>query len=101
MPVLDLSQMLGGPPSAPRFSTRLVLVRYQGAADQPQVLGLLAERAAQGVTEALGHFTSSGIATPETPYLGKIGTDGGKTVQLVSVDQLIPDGLRGRLFAES
>lgn len=100
VPVLDLSPMLGGPPSVPRYSTRLVLVRHQSSAGQSQVIGLLAERADQGVTESLGDLTSSGIATPETPYLGKLATEGGKTVQLVTVDQLIPDGLRGRLFVE-
>ncbi len=100
VPVLDLSQMLGGPPSVPRYSTRLVIVQHKGPAGQQQLLGLLAEGAAHGVTASPRHLTSSGIATPETPYLGKLATDGEEIFQLVTVDQLIPDGLRERLFAE-
>ncbi len=100
VPVLDLSQMLGGSRSARHYSTRLVLVRHQGAAGQTQLLGLLAERAAHGVTESLRHLMPSGIATPETPYLGMLATEDGEVFQLVTVDQLISDGLRERLFAE-
>jgi chemotaxis-related protein WspB len=100
VPVLDLNQMLCGAPAVKRYSTRMVLVRYPGHSGTEHVLGLLVERADQGLTEALGGLQPSGIATPEAPYLGKLATLGNETIQFVKIEQLIPDGLRERLFAE-
>lgn len=100
VPVLDLSQMLGGVPAAPRYSTRLVLVRHQGPSGGERILGLLAERATHGLSEGVGPLLSSGVATPAAPYLGKLATQGEQTVQFVKVEHLIPDDLRGRLFPE-
>lgn len=101
VPVLDLSHMLGAPASVLRYSTRLVIVRYRGCDGQAHLLGLLVERSALGVTQAPRHLTSSGIATPDVPYLGPLVTDGDEIFQLVTVDQLIPSGLRERLFVDT
>ena len=100
VPVLDLNQLLSGVPALKRYSTRMVLVRYPGHSGTEHVLGLLVERADQGLTEAFGDLLSSGIATPEAPYLGKLAMLGNETIQFVKIEQLIPDGLRERLFAE-
>jgi len=100
VPVLDLNHMLCGVPAERRYSTRIVLVRYSVRPGLEKVLGLLVERADQGLTDALGAFQSSGIATPDTPFLGKLATLGTDTIQFVRTEQLIPDTLRERLFTE-
>lgn len=101
VPVLDLSQMLGAPASELCYSTRLVLVRYRGFDGEPHLLGLLIERSALGVIDAPRHLTDQGVATPDVPYLGALVTDGDDVFQLVTVDQLIPSGLRDRLFVDA
>jgi chemotaxis-related protein WspB len=100
VPVLDLNQMLCGAPAANRYSTRIILVRYTGQSKSEHVLGLLVERADQGLTDALGDLLPSGITTPDEPYLGKIATRDKETIQLGKIEQLIPNGLREQLFAE-
>jgi chemotaxis-related protein WspB len=100
VPVLDLNRMLCNAPAAKRYSTRMVLVRYPGRSGAEHVLGLLVEHADQGLTEAVGHLLPSGIATPATPYLGKLATLGNDTIQFVKIEQLIPEGLREQLFTE-
>ena len=101
VPVLDLSQMLGGMPASKRFSTRVVLVRYAKAPGAENVLGLLVEGATHGLAEGITGLMPSGVKTPEAPYLGKIGTRGDETVQLLKIDELIPEALRERLFCET
>jgi chemotaxis-related protein WspB len=100
VPVIDLSQLIGGKPAVPRMSTRLVLVRHPGPTGVGRLLGLLAERVADGLDESAGTPTATGVAAPEVPYLGPLGTSGGRTVQYVRVEQLLPDALRERLFVE-
>lgn len=100
VPVLDLNQMLCGVPAVKRYSTRIILARYRGRSNTEHVLGLLVERADQGLTDALGNLVSSGIATPGAPYLGKLATLDDGAIQFVKIEQLIPDGLREQLFAE-
>lgn len=100
VPVIDLSRLIAGVPAAARLSTRLVLVRHPGPTGEGRLLGLLAERAADGLEESTVTPSSTGIAAADAPYLGPLSTTGGRTVQYVRVEQLLPDALRDRLFAE-
>jgi chemotaxis-related protein WspB len=100
VPVLDLSMMLSGVAVTEHFSTRIVLVRYSIDGKDPQTLGLLVERASQGLVENRGELLSSGIVSPQAPYLGKFAAEGNSIVQFINVHQLIPENLRGLLFVE-
>ncbi|HEX4346128.1 MAG TPA: chemotaxis protein CheW [Vicinamibacterales bacterium] len=101
VPVLDLSLLIAGVPAAERLSTRLVLVRHPGPAGEGRILGLLAEHAAQGLDEQTDAPSSTGVASPEAPYLGPLTASGGRTVQHVRVEQLLPLAVRERLFSEA
>jgi chemotaxis-related protein WspB len=100
VPVIDLNQMLSGRPAEKRYSTRVILVRFPGTSGVEHVLGLMVERADQGLTEPVGDLQSSGISTPDAPYLGKLATLGKETIQFVKIEHLIPDKLRNQLFTE-
>jgi chemotaxis-related protein WspB len=90
--------MLSGRPVEKRYSTRIILVRFPGASGSEHVLGLMVERADQGLTEPVGDLQSSGITNSDTPYLGKLATLGKETIQFVKIEHLIPDKLRDQLF---
>ena len=100
VPVIDLNGLIGGKPAVPRLSTRLVLVRHPGPAGVGRLLGLLAERMADGLDENAAAPVPTGVTAPEAPYLGPLGMSGGRTVQYVRVEHLLPDALRERLFVE-
>jgi chemotaxis-related protein WspB len=100
VPVIDLSRLIGGTPAVPRLSTRLVLVRHPGPTGVGRLLGLLAERVADGLDDTAAAPVATGVAAPEAPYLGPLATSNGRTVQYVRVEQLLPDAVRERLFVE-
>jgi chemotaxis-related protein WspB len=79
VPVIDLSQLIKGRPVPNLLSTRLILVRHPGPTGAGRILGLLAERA----TDSLDNTSApmpSGVALPEVPYLGGLGTAGDSMV---------------------
>jgi len=98
VPVIDLSQLIGGKPAAALMSTRIVLVRHPGPSGAGRPLGLLAERATN-LDETASEPKSTGFAAPEAPFLGGISTTG-NMIQYVNVERLLPDDLRERLFVE-
>jgi chemotaxis-related protein WspB len=100
VPVIDLNELIGGKPAAPRLSTRMVLVRHPGPTGAGRLLGLLAEHVADGLDESAATPVATGVAAPDAPYLGPLGMSGGRTVQYVRVEQLLPESVRERLFAE-
>jgi chemotaxis-related protein WspB len=103
VPVIDLSQLIRGKPVAAMLSTRIVLVKHPGQPGQSgRVLGLLAERATDGLNDVATEPIASGIAVPEAPYLGGLSVAGvGSMIQYVKVENLLSEDLRQRLFAEN
>src|SRR6267143_6482169 len=61
VPVIDLTQLTLGRPSARRLSTRLVLVHYPDHTGQTHLLGLVAERATQTARHEASDFVASGV----------------------------------------
>jgi chemotaxis-related protein WspB len=83
------------------LSTRIILVQHPGPTGIGRVLGLLAERATDSLDDAVTEPESSGVAVPEAPYLGGLSVSGGSVIQYVKVENLLPDEVRERLFAEN
>jgi chemotaxis-related protein WspB len=100
IPVIDLSQLIGRRPVEALLSTRIILVKHPGPSGAGRVLGLLAERATDSLNDGAAAPESSGFAVPEAPYLGGLSVSGGTMIQYVKVEQLLPDDVRQRLFAE-
>jgi chemotaxis-related protein WspB len=98
VPVIDLCALQVARPCRPAFGTRIVIVRYPVRAGVSRPLGLRAE----GVTEVLDleqdQWRETGLATPETPWLGPLAQARAGTVQRITVADLLPDEVRQRLF---
>jgi chemotaxis-related protein WspB len=101
VPVIDLSQLIRGTPVQALMSTRIILVQHPGPTGPGSILGLLAERATDSLNDDGAEPLSSGVATPEAPYLGGLSVSGGSVIQYVKVENLLPDEVRERLFAEN
>ena len=56
VPVIDLTQCMANQPARPRFSTRIILVKYAATGDEMRTLGLLAEHAIEAFTVRAGRF---------------------------------------------
>jgi len=94
LPVLDLVALASGHASAPRLSTRVVLVRWRGS----RLLGLLAEAVTDTAEIPDGAWQAPVIATPDAPWLGETASYDGELVQRLRLDALLPPDLAGRLF---
>lgn len=101
VPVIDLSQLIRGKPVGALLSTRIILVQHPGPSGAGRVLGLLAERATDSIDDGGAGPVSSGVAVPEAPYLSGLSVNGGTMIQYVKVENLLPEDVRERLFAES
>jgi chemotaxis-related protein WspB len=102
VPVVDLSRLMGGPPAAPRFSTRIVIVTQAGADGGRRLLGLVAEHAtdAADVVDTSAEVPS-GVAIPEAPYLGDLSSAAGGLIQRLRVDHVLSDEVRAMLALDA
>ena len=100
VPVIDLTQLTLGRPSARRLSTRLVLVHYPDHTGQTHLLGLVAERATQTARHEASDFVASGVTNTGAPYLGPVVTDARGLLQWIDVRTLLPPSFRDMLFKE-
>lgn len=98
VPVVDLCSLMLGRPSRSRLSTRLVVIRYPDGSPNPPLLALIAEHITETVHRDEREFVSSGVATDEAPYLGRVATDPRGMVHLVDVTRLLPPALQEALF---
>ena len=98
VPLIDLSQLTLGRPSARRLSTRMVLVHYPDETGQTHLLGLIAERATQTARHEPSDFVASGVTNSGAPYLGPVATDARGLLQWIDVRTLLPPSFRDLLF---
>jgi chemotaxis-related protein WspB len=98
IPAIDLTQLIGGRPSRPVLSTRLVLAHYRPGGDDC-IVGLIAERAVETVNCAESDFTAPGIQVPDAPYLGRTAILNGRIVQQTSVEEAVGEEARALLLA--
>ena len=100
VPVINLSQLTLGRPSARRLSTRIVLVHYPDESGHTHLLGLIAEKATLTARHEPSKFVASGVTNDGAPYLGPVVTDARGLVQWVDVRTLLPPSVRDLLFKE-
>ncbi len=108
LPVIDVSQLALGRPSAQLRSTRLVVVRVRmpldgdaepAAAGGERLLGLIVEHATQTLRFERAAFRDGGIDTPHARWLGPVIDHADGVVQWVSVRHLLGAEARALLFA--
>ena len=100
VPVIDLCSLLSGKPCAERLGTRILLVNYHTGKDETHVLGLMAERVTETIKVSEDAGISSGIDVEKASYLGDIVTEGDEMIQIVEVDNLLPESLKKTLFTD-
>ena len=99
VPVIDLCRASGLPSGADHFDTRIIVADYRAPEGTQHLLGLRAERVlgVQDVSEA--QLADSGVRA--APFLGQVAGDAQGMLQLVELDQLLPESLRALLFQPS
>ena len=98
VPVLDITRMNRNYPSRVCMSTRIILVNYCVDGATTNILGLMAERVTETAKRERDEFQATGVAAPDAPYLGPVSNDADGMLQLMDIDELIPDEVRVLLF---
>jgi chemotaxis-related protein WspB len=100
VPVVDLCNLTGGTHSDDSLSTRIVLLHYPSHEKREHVLGLMAERMTETRNVEERELRSTGIMVRNAKYLGRVLPEGGRMIQWLNVDQLLPADLKDVLFKE-
>lgn len=100
-PVIDVTRMLSGKPTAELLSSRIILVNYPDGKESGHILGLLAANTTGTVTRDNATFADTGIDIPAAPWMGKISVDQAALIQLVTIENLLTDELKSQLFTGS
>lgn len=99
VPVVDFCRLVGGSPSRPRLSTRILVTPYTGANGHPgRFLGLMVETLIETLERKREDFSQTGLATASTPFLGKFHCDGTRLIQEVKLEHLLPIETEPMLF---
>ena len=100
VPLLDLSLLALGRPSAAVISTRVILIRYPIEGGETRRLALVAERVIQTLSRDPADFVPSGVDAGMPAYLGPVASDVEGLIQLVRAEALLPPELREILFRQ-
>jgi chemotaxis-related protein WspB len=96
LPVVDLSLLATGTPTAATEAARIVVVRHvvHGRTSADDAFGLLVPEARDTVRLDPDSFVDPGVAADGAPYLGKVVATADGVLQRVTVRALLTDQLR-------
>lgn len=94
VPVIDLSQIIVGGSSRPCLSTRIILVKCSLG----RLVGLMAEDVREAVAIDESSISEPGVPPRAGMFSGRIAFYDQNMIQLVEVEDLIPDEIRDRLY---
>ncbi|MEM6453041.1 MAG: chemotaxis protein CheW [Cyanobacteria bacterium P01_D01_bin.105] len=91
VPVIDLSQLLGGSASRPALGTRIILVKLAGSGERPQLLGLLAEQVTETLEAKQLTSVAESIKSTRHSYLEKHLLYQQESIQCLNIDKLFAE----------
>jgi chemotaxis-related protein WspB len=96
-PVVDVSTLLTGTAVQERFSTRIVVAKYADAHGADRRVGLRVESATDTFTADAAALQPAGVTVPGARYLGRLARVGDTLVQIIRVEEILPDSVRALL----
>jgi chemotaxis-related protein WspB len=98
VPLVDLAVRLAVGRLQERLSTRVIVVEYTAPAREPQQLGLVAENVISVCSAEEADASLPSLEFGDAPFLGRILRIGGRTIQLLEVEKLLPGDVSTGLF---
>ena len=100
VPLVDLGRMLIDQPLRETLSTRVIVVEFSsGPEDQRIRLGVAAENVVSLCSSSEAETSLPALPSPDAPSLGRLLRIGGRTVQVLDVERLVPMALLAGLVA--
>ncbi|HWJ76140.1 MAG TPA: chemotaxis protein CheW [Kaistia sp.] len=101
VPLIDLSSLALGRPSATVMSTRIILIRYPSAEGTYRRLALCAEHVVETVSRPASDFVPTGVEAGTPAYLGPVAADAEGLIQWIRAEALLTAEIRAILFQDS
>lgn len=101
VPLVDLALRLAVGRIQERLSTRVIVVEYAAPAREPQQLGLVAENVISVCSAEEADASLPSLEFHDAPFLGRILRIGGRTIQLLEVERLLPPDVASGMFPSS
>lgn len=101
VPVVDLSELAVGKPSADHFSTRIMIVNHPDADGNLRLLGLIAEQATGMVRKKPEELQDAGVRIAAASYLGPLLMDDAGAIQCIQTRRLLSESVRDLVYSES
>jgi chemotaxis-related protein WspB len=98
VPLVDLGIRLAAGPLAGRLSTRVIVVETALAGGDPRLLGLVAENVIAICSAEDAEASLPPLDVEAAPFLGRILRIRGRTIQLIVIEQLLPEAVTTGLF---
>ena len=100
VPLVDLGRLLTDQPLRETLSTRVIVVEFpSGPESQRMRLGVAAENVLSLCLSEEAEASSPTIRSPGAPALGRLLRIGGRTIQVLDVEHLLPQSLVAGLDA--
>jgi len=101
VPVIDITQLTLGKPATIRLNTRIILTNFTHKDGQKSILGLIAEDMTDTIDVNETAIQSTGIVSPNIPYLGPIIQMEDHFIQCIELSKLLSEELQKIFFLSS
>ena len=91
VPVIDLGYLIQDSPCSSLFSTRIIMVNYQGKNEMRCLMGLMAQRVTETLNQSDTELATTGFNLQQAPYLGEMMIDEQGMIQRIRLDYLFSD----------
>lgn len=98
VPVIDLTLLLSAHAACDRVNSRIVLVDYHRPGGAHHLLGLLVDKVTEAMKIPDHALIRSAVMTNESPFLGDVAVHNGILVQVIDINQVLPESVQSRLF---
>lgn len=100
VPLIDLGLRLAAGNLAERLSTRVIVVELGERAGEPRLLGLVAENVISICSSDQVEASLAPLDVRDSAFLGQILRIGGRTIQMIVADHLLPSDVSSGLYPE-
>jgi len=101
VPLIDLGLRLAAGSLADRLSTRVIVVAIGDRPGGPGLLGLVAENVISICSSDQVEASLPPLDVHDAPFLGRILRIGGRTIQMIAADRLLPSDVSTGLYSEA
>jgi len=98
VPLIDLGRRLAAAAPAERLSTRVIVVEFDAPGRPAARLGVVAENVFSICSAEEADAALPPLHMPDAPFLGRVLRIGGRTIQLIAVEHLLPPAVAAGLF---